>query len=463
MLNVLNTPLVFCDVETTGSVAAFSRITEIACIRYEQGVEVDRFVTLLNPEINIPYTIEMITGITTEMIKDAPFFSETADRIQEIFSGATLVAHNARFDFGFIKKEMNRVGYEFNPKMLCTVQISRRLFPKFKRHDLSSVIDRYNIVCADRHRALGDTEALVQFAKHIDLNIEKSDIEVALLKKSGLGLLPPNMNQKLINTLPNCPGVYSFFGKSGELLYVGKSIDIKKRVMSHFTNSLRDRKEKKIWEEMHDVTYLETATDLGASLLELSKIKTESPIYNRMSRRVRKMWSLEKYTNYAGYTSFQLKPFQSIKENIYGIYRTKMQAVEKLTVLAKTYKLCPMLMGIEKLGKPGSPCFSHQLGLCSGACAEKIDSDIYNMQVEIIFKEGRLRTWPYKGEKVIIKKNFKTKKYEKFIVENWILKSAEIYSGEEDEYFIEGTPLFSIEDPIFDYDMYKVLLKHILN
>lgn len=460
MIKSYDKPMVFCDVETTGHSAKYGKITEIACIRFENGREVDRLVTLLDPQEHIPYNIEMITGISDELVRGAPYFHEIVEKVDEIFEGATLVAHNARFDYGFIQAEMARCGFEFSPEFICTARLSRNLFKEYKSHNLSAIIERYGFDCEERHRALGDTEVLVQFAKHIDKNIQKEKILKALGHK-GLMHLPPHLDENILKTIPNTPGVYSFYGKNGELLYVGKSVSLKSRIMSHFSASVNDAKEKKMWEEVFDVDYIETASDLGASLLELYKIKTGSPVFNRLSRRVKSLWYLKKGENENGYTSFILEKTESLNdvefEHIYGIYRTKKQALDALEALAKSHKFCPKLLGIEKsTGLNKGLCFSAQLGLCSGACGKKIDKDIYNLKIEIAFKEKRLRAWPYKDKKVIVQKNSKINKSEKFVINNWILESAEIFHGES-----ASEKLFPVKEEMFDYDMYKILFKYV--
>lgn len=450
-------PLVFCDVETTGHSAKFGKITEIACIRYENGKEVDRLVTLLDPQVDIPYSIEMITGISNDLVRGSPYFHEIAEKVDEIFEGATLVAHNARFDFGFIQSEMERCGLTFNPEYICTARLSRNLFKQYRSHNLSVIIDRFNFKCEARHRALGDTLVLVQFAKYLDKEVEKEKLLKALGQK-GLMYLPPNIDEKMLKDIPSSPGVYSFYGKNGELLYVGKSVNLKSRIVSHFSSSLNDPKEKKMWEELHDISYIETASDLGASLLELYLIKKESPIFNRLSRKIKSLWYLKKYINEKGYISFKLDKTENLNDidmkDIYGVYRTKRQAIEAMEKLVKSHKFCPRLLGIEK---GNGLCFSAQLGLCSGACGGKIDNEIYNLKVEIAFKEKLLKAWPYKDKKVIFQKNEKIKKMEKFVVNNWILESAEIYTEEG-----EGEKLFPVKEELFDYDMYKVLYKYII-
>lgn len=248
MIKSYKKPIVFCDVETTGLGARYGKITDIACIRYENGKEVSRVVSLINPEMPIPYNIQMLTGITDEIVKSAPLFVDISPEIEEIFKDAVLCAHNAKFDLSFIKKEMREVGYDFSPTIICTAEMSRRLFKEYNSHNLSAIIDRYNFTCVGRHTALGDTEVLVQFAKYIEKKKKPLAILEAINKKVRLASLPPNIDPEVVDNLPNCPGVYSFFGKNGELLYVGKSVDIKKRVQSHFTNSAENKRTKRLWE-----------------------------------------------------------------------------------------------------------------------------------------------------------------------------------------------------------------------
>ena len=447
-------PIVIVDVETTGMSPVRSRIVEIACIRIEEGKEVDRFVTLVDPEQSIPLTLQAITRISNEMVKGAPTFVQIAKRVEEIFDGAILCAHNARFDYSFIKAEMERAGLKFKKTMLCTAKLSRNLFKQHRKHDLSSLIDRHSFACEARHRAEGDADVLVQFLKHIQKEFEEEKVRATLEAVCGMNAVPPQITMATVASLPESPGVYTFHGKDGEVLYIGKSVNIRSRVMSHFGNTHRDGKEMKLWEEVEDITYESTVSDLGASLLELKKIKSEYPTYNRMSRKVKSMWYLEKYINDKGYVCFNLVPdseivFEDLK-NLYAVFKTKKQAVSYLTELAKEHGLCPKLLGAES-GK--GICFSYQLAKCSGSCAGKIQPAVYNANVEKLFEDRRLRTWPYK-EKVTLKYYDKNReKAEVFVIDNWMLEKAEVYEEQD------SRSLLGSLSHLFDYDVYKVLVK----
>jgi len=450
-------PIVIVDVETTGMSPTRGRITEIACIRIEDGKEVDRFVSLIDPEQHISMSIQVMTGITDDMVRDAPTFVQVAPRVNEIFDGAILCAHNARFDYGFIKAEMERVGLPFKKTTLCTAKLSRSLFPEHSRHDLSSIIERYDFTCAARHRAEGDADVLVQFLAYIHKTLEGEKTEAAIGKACGSASIPAQLDKSIVDALPETPGVYTFIGEDGEILYIGKSVNIRSRIMSHFANTHRDGKEMKLWSEVRDITYESTVSDLGASLLELKKIKTEYPKYNQMSRSVKGLWYLERYINEKGYVAFNLVPdskivFEDLK-NLYAVFKTKRQAVAFLSELAKEHHACPKLLGAES-GR--GVCFSSQLGTCSGACVGKVRPKAYNALIEKIFADRRLKVWPYK-DKVTLK--FYDKDHEKaevFVIDNWLLEKAEVFE-EQDSH-----PLLGSLSHLFDYDVYNVLARHLL-
>lgn len=455
MSALLTNPIVFCDVETTGGNAKYNRITEIACIRYENGEEVDRFVSLINPETSIPFNIQMITGIDNAMVEQAPYFAAVADRIEEITAGAIFCAHNVRFDYNFISAEMQRAGYDFSANRLCTVQLSRALYPNHKGHSLSALIERFDFTCNARHRALGDTEVLIQFAKHLENEFSTESLTTALKKLSTNVTLPPNVESSLLKKIPHEPGVYFFYGKNDELLYVGKSINIYKRLLSHFSNANHNSKAANIWNETHNIETQTTASDLGASLLELQYIKTLQPLLNKRSRKTKKMWGLFLKPTESKYTHLSLQPFTELSPSqqaaTYGIFKTKLQATTAVQTIIKDKGLCPHLLGIES-GK--GACFSHQLGICKGACVNKIDPAIYNILLEQAFTAKKVRLWPYKAPKTLTFTNTFNQKTEEFTVDNWLLIDATICADGD------CTELISPQS-VFDYEMYKVIAPYI--
>jgi DNA polymerase-3 subunit epsilon len=258
--------------------------------------------------------------------------------------------------------------------------------------------------------------------------------------------------------------VYSFYGKDGELLYVGKSVDIRGRVMSHFSNASRDSKSRRIFTEVYDVQYEETADDFSAQLLEIHKIKHDMPIYNRKLRRNERLWALttkgvvsDRNADDSAPIAFIVTPLdvelQQQPERVYAVYRTKRAAKTALDGLVKAHGLCPKLLGAES-GK--GACFSSQLGVCQGACTGRLPAKQYNQQVEEVFKKQRLRHWPYSGPREIIKRTPDMQRSERFVVDNWILQSATILEEQAERAF------FPTGELQFDYDVYKVLVKELL-
>jgi DNA polymerase-3 subunit epsilon len=451
-----DTPIVIVDVETTGMSPVRGRVIEIACIRIEHGKETDRFVSLVDPEQRVGLQIEAITSITDSMLRGAPTFSQIAKRVDEIFEGAVLCAHNARFDYGFIKAEMERAGYVFKKTLLCTAKLSRSLFKEYQKHDLSSIIDRYGFTCEARHRAEGDADVLVQFLSYVEHTLEGNHT-AAIKQVTGSTCIPAQLEKSIVDELPETPGVYTFYGEQGEVLYIGKSVNIRSRVMSHFSNTHRDGKEMRLWREVYDIGHVSTVSDLGASLVELSKIKTEFPVYNRMSRKVERLWYVQKHTDETLYATFSLVPDDNITseklDSIYGVFKSKRQGVKVLTELAKEHKLCPKLLGIES-GK--GVCFSHQLGLCSGACAHSVDVTEYNALVEQVFADRKMRTWPYKGKVTLKYYDERKERAEVFVVDNWILEQALVYETDEPQHLLGDL------EHMFDYDVYKVLIRFMI-
>ena len=261
------------DVETTGLSPATDRVIEVGIIRVEVGREVERFSSLVNPHAAISPLIQSITGILPEDLEDAPSFADIAPDIAPLLEGAVLMAHNARFDYGFLKNEFKRLKVPYVAKQLCTVKLSRRLFPQERRHSLDHVMRRHGLVCADRHRALGDAEVVWQFYQHVVQQFSADTVHSALTPILKQPSLPPQLPKELVDGLPNGPGVYVFHGESGIPLYVGKSITVRQRVRSHFADDYRSHKEMRLAQQVVDIEVRETAGEMGALLRESRLIK----------------------------------------------------------------------------------------------------------------------------------------------------------------------------------------------
>jgi DNA polymerase-3 subunit epsilon len=443
-------PLAIVDVETTGGSPLRDRIIDIGIIRIEEGKIVETFQSLIDPEQYIPPQILSLTGISERELEKAPTFHDISDIITELLSGCIFVAHNARFDYAFLKGEFDRLSLPFSAKRLCTVALSRSLFPEYKRHDLSTIIDRFDLSCSDRHRALPDAEVLVQFLQHSEKLVGE---ELFLEKVQAVidrARIPTGIDKKLISALPETPGVYKFFGEDGELLYIGKSINIKKRVQSHFTNDYATRKAMRLAEEVRDIEYIQTHGELGALLLESRLIKQEQPLYNRMSRRMKKLVivteELRDGYKHAVCSTLDTDAMQFSK-SILGIFKSPSQAKKVLDEYSQAFSLCPRMLGLEQ-GK--GQCFYAQLGRCHGACTGKEDAEVYNKRFHEAFKTRRIKAWPFRGPIVIEEKNIQRERGQAFIIDEWRLVGSFTY----DE---SGSAPFLPEQYVFDYDGYKIL------
>ncbi|MDP2246664.1 MAG: exonuclease domain-containing protein, partial [Nitrosomonadales bacterium] len=285
-------PLVILDTETTGGSAAYNRIIEIALIRFEEGVEVSRWQTLVNPGTTIPPFITSLTGITNEMVKDAPAFEDIAAELYGYLEGATLAAHNAKFDYGFLKAEYARIGAVLRLKLLCTVRLSRKLYPHNKGHGLDAIMRRHGLSTDHRHRAMGDVELVIDYMKMAIRDLGQGHVWDVINDLTKGPKLPPGLDEDFLDSIPEGPGVYLFYGDTDHPLYIGKSVTLRSRVLSHFSSDHHSTKEMAIVQEVKRVEWIETAGELGALLLESRLIKEKQPAYNRMLRYSKKLYSL---------------------------------------------------------------------------------------------------------------------------------------------------------------------------
>ena len=286
-MQLLDAPLAIVDLETTGANASWDRITEIALIEVEGDEISGEWSTLVNPESAIPPAIQALTGITDDMVAGAPTFAELARALHARLAGRVLVAHNARFDYGFLRQAFERAGLRYAARTLCTVKLSRELYPGHARHNLDSLIARHGLRCRARHRALGDADAVWQFlrvaaAEHGAEALAHSARLVA--KQPGP---PPHIERAAIDAVPEAPGVYLFYGEGDAPLYVGKSVSMRSRVLAHFADDLRSSREMQLAREVRRIDWQRTAGELGALLRQAELVKSLAPAFNRRSRRAR--------------------------------------------------------------------------------------------------------------------------------------------------------------------------------
>jgi DNA polymerase-3 subunit epsilon len=369
------------DIETTGGLVKRDKITEIAIVLHNGHEVIDQYQTLINPERSIPTFISNMTGITDDMVADAPLFCEVAKEIVLRTEGAVFVAHNARFDYGFLREEFARLGYSYVRKQLCTVRLSRKLLPELKSHSLDSLIRHYSLRVDNRHRALDDALATAEvFSRMTKMN--ESSRETSDLINLGIkeARLPTSISLEQLHKLPECAGVYYFHDQDGKVIYVGKSIHIKKRVIQHFTEI--SNKSGKMQQRVHDITYHTTGSELIAQLLENAEIKRLQPEINRAQRRKSFPFAIYYYFDDAGYIQMKVRKKNKIDSPGTAAVLHELpdhpSAVNYLRTLTDRYSLCMKKTDIDT--GPGS-CFYHQVGKCAGACMGFEDPDQYNERV----------------------------------------------------------------------------------
>ncbi|MGZ5052309.1 MAG: exonuclease domain-containing protein [Methylobacter sp.] len=438
--------IAFVDLETTGTNATVDRITEIGVVLVDD-TSVREWSQLIQPQTRIPGFIEQLTGITNAMVTDAPTFSDIAEELADLLHGYLFIAHNARFDYGFLKNEFKRIGLTFQPSVLCTVKLSRELFPEHKHHNLDSLIQRYGLTAANRHRALADAQLIHQFWQKIHFLHGPELIATAVKKLAGLSSLPSHIDRSLIDDLPDSAGVYLFYGENDLPLYIGKSVNIRQRVLSHFSADHSHGKEMSLSQQLRRIDWIETAGELGALLIEAKLIKSRQPIHNRRLRRHNALcaWQLQQTEHLRPVLAWADQLDFGSQDNLYGLYHSQRDAQKALRSIAEQNQLCLSLLGLEKTGK-GRPCFARQLNRCKGACVGLEKPAEHDARLLIAMKKLKLATWPYPGA-VGIKEGD-----ELHLIDRWCYLGTAKNDADVDD-------LLHASRPAFDRDTYQILSK----
>ena len=455
-MHLLDAPLAFVDLETTGTHATYDRITEVGIVTLTDGVA-EEWSHLVDPGCRIPPAIESLTGITSEMVAGAPEFAQLAEQVLARLAGRLFIAHNARFDYGFLKAAFARLGTRFQPKVLCTARLSRRLHPGHQRHNLDALIGRYGIDCAARHRALGDARVLVTLLARLRQESAPDALEAAIAHQLRRPSLPPQLPPDALDSLPEAPGVYLFHDAEGATLYVGKSINIRNRVASHFGADLREHKEMQLARQVSRISFEVCAGELSALLRESRLIKELAPVYNRRLRHAPDLHTL----HWDGATPPEpraLDPGLPPDDGThYGVFRTRREAKNALVELADEHGLCRKRLGMEggAAGHPsddGRPCFARQLGRCKGACMGMESPAQHDLRLATALTALRLRAWPFAGRIGIFEKSGEGA--EVHVFDRWrFVASAR---GAEALAAAWAAPAGG-----FDLDTYKILLRQL--
>ncbi|MBK7573430.1 MAG: GIY-YIG nuclease family protein [Bacteroidetes bacterium] len=370
------------DIETTGGSPGRDRITEICIIQHDGLSVTNVFTTLINPERWIPEYITKITNITNQMVENAPKFYQVAKQIIELTEGRIFVAHNVAFDYGFVKSEYKSLGYNFDREQLCTVKLSRKLIPGKKSYSLGNLCESIGIdIAADeRHRAEGDAVAT---AKLFDILLAKKS-EHKVLRSKGLEEINTSRLDKvkveILKRLPEECGVYYYLGKDGEILYIGKSRNMRSRAMQHFAS--KEPKSRRWQNELYDVDFVKTGSELIALLLESEEIKKHKPFFNRARKKSSFTHAIDWKKDKSGAIRYDIVPSEEAEQPL-QFYTNYTSAREVLNTWIDEYRLCLHMCGIysghgDEESRAGVSCFNYEIKKCVGICCAEEEAEDYN-------------------------------------------------------------------------------------
>ena len=366
------------DIETTGGYAAAAGITEIAVIVTDGERVLDRFETLVNPVYTIPRYVELLTGITNEMVENARHFKMIADELYDLLYDKVFVAHNVNFDYSFIKYHLGACGYDLNCKKLCTIRLGRQILPGLKSYSLGNFCREIGIPIEQRHRAGGDADATVELFHYLLARDSNGHVHKMLIVKSKEQQLPPNLAAEQVRALPQKPGVYYFHDSKGKVIYVGKAKNLSKRVNSHFANNKTGKQKQEFLRKIHRITFNTTATELMAFILESTEIKKLWPQQNRSLKKFEQSYAMYSFEDRNGYLRLCI---EKMNKNIKPLYTFNLIAEGHalLRKLSFQFQLCPKLCFLQK---DNCSCEGMKDKRCAGSCEQKQSSQQYNVRVK---------------------------------------------------------------------------------
>lgn len=422
--------IAFVDLETTGTTPTGDRVTEIGIVRVAGGEFVDEWSSLVNPGCTIPEDIQVLTGITNAMVRDAPTFAELRREVLERLAGHLFVAHNARFDYGFLKNEFRRLDIAFSAEVLCTVRLSRRLYPEAVGHGLDALIARHGLheaiapagaARAGRHSALGDARALWHFVQAAYRDRDPAQIEAAVKRLLKTPSLPPQLAPDALEGLPEGPGVYRFYGVNDLPIYIGKSVNLRSRIRSHFSADHRSANDIRLSGEIRRIEVDETAGELGALLREARLVKDLLPLHNYRLRRKANACFVRLPDLRAPPEIVTLKDIDWAArdaggETLFGPFASRVHVRQRLEELAGEHGLCWRQLGWEKRG---GPCFARQVRRCRGACIGEETPEMHHLRLATALAPHRVADWPWPGRVVVRERHPDGRFEEAHVFDRW--------------------------------------------
>jgi len=420
LLAGLARPIVFLDLETTGSDATVDRITEIGVVEASTA-GIERWSVLVDPGVPVPPFVSRLTGIEDAMLRGQPTFESLAPALAERLHGKLFVAHNARFDYGFLKNEFRRAGIAFRADTLCTVRLSRALFPSVERHGLDALIARLDLAPLGRHRALADADLLWQFWQKIHELYSQELVDAAVKTLVRRASLPAALPEGALDALPSTPGVYLFHGDDDAPLYVGKSINLRQRVAAHFSGDHRLAKDLSISQAIRRIEYRETVGELGALLLEAKLVKDLQPVHNRLLRRASATCAWQWLPGAPAPVLLRANKRDLSREpHLFGVFASRAKAHAFMRHFADEHNLCHATLGLEK-APPGRMrgCFGYQLKRCLGACAGAETLADHAMRALEALDAARVVRWPHDGPVAIAERDAETDREAWHVIDRW--------------------------------------------
>jgi DNA polymerase-3 subunit epsilon len=365
------------DIETTGSYAAGAGITEVAVIIHDGTRELQTWQSLVNPKRPIPRMIQQLTGINDDMVRNAPTFAELAPHIHSLLQDKIFVAHNVNFDYSFIKHHLKEAGLNFDQRKLCTLRLARKIKPGLSHYGLGRLCFALGIQHENPHRAYGDAAATALLLRMLVAEDVNGEITTMLKGRGRDQYLPPNLPREQVDSLPEVPGVYYFYNGTGKLIYVGKAVNLLKRVKSHFSNNKSGRQKQDFLREIHRISYRLTGTDLLAQVLESVEIRRLWPIYNRSQRGYLPKYALYAYEDQTGYLRLALNTHKLQLKPLYT-FNALVEGQSLLRRLVDGFGLCPRLCHLSK----DIDCRIEPAAWgCNGLCSDEQHVSDYNERV----------------------------------------------------------------------------------
>ncbi len=446
---------VFVDVETTGASPARERVTEVGVVTVDTDGDAQRvseWSTLVNPGVPIPAEIQWLTGITNEMVRDAPPFADIAETLYDRLSEAVFVAHNVRFDHGFLKSEFARVGVDWRAATLCTVRLSRLLYPDRGPHSLDAIVARFGLDGEQRHRALGDARVLWRLLQRLLERHGVAEIELAVDRLLARPSTPPALPPQLLDEIPHEPGVYCLYGANAHPIYIGKSVDLKQRVLAHFGRDHATGTDLRLSQEVQRIDWEVTAGETGALLREAELVKTRLPAHNiALRRRLQQVFCTLDAEARPRFLPAAAAPLDRLHEH-YGPFSSRPAARRTLQELAAEHGLCLKLMKLEgraRRAAADAPCFNWQIRRCRGACVGAESAESHAGRVRELLEPRRVPAWPFPGPVALIERATDGLREDLHVFDRWCwLGTARTPEA--------ATQLAAMRERVFEPDVYRI-------